>query len=43
MPRSGLTQSGSTREATLATLKALAAQQRIRLTKRDGVWVAAPP
>ncbi|MEI6211483.1 MAG: radical SAM protein [bacterium] len=34
--------SGRTIEATLATLKSLAAQQRIRLIKRDGVWFATP-
>ena len=33
--------SGLTRETTLATLKALAAQQRIRLVNRDGVWFAS--
>jgi len=36
------TQSGRSIEATLATLKSLAAQQRIRLIKRDGVWFASP-
>lgn len=34
-------QSGRTVEATLATLKSLAAQQLIRLTKRDNTWFAA--
>ncbi|MEI8242718.1 MAG: radical SAM protein [bacterium] len=34
-------QSGITAEATLATLKSLAAQQRIRLTRRDGTWFAS--
>jgi len=34
--------SGHTLETTLATLKALAAQQRIRLVNRDGVWFASP-
>jgi len=36
-------QSGQSIEATLATLKSLAAQQRIRLVRRDGNWFAAPP
>lgn len=35
--------SGQTVEATLAMLKALAAQNRIRLFKRDDAWFAAPP
>jgi wyosine [tRNA(Phe)-imidazoG37] synthetase (radical SAM superfamily) len=35
-------QSGRSIEATLATLKSLAAQQRIRLVKRDDVWFASP-
>lgn len=30
-------------ESILATLKALAAQQKIRLIKRDGAWFASPP
>ena len=34
-------QSNLSIEATLATLKSLAAQQRIRITKRDGVWFAS--
>jgi wyosine [tRNA(Phe)-imidazoG37] synthetase (radical SAM superfamily) len=36
------THAGHSVEATLATLKALAAQQRIQLVKRDGVWFASP-
>jgi len=36
-------QSSRTIEATLALLKALASQQRIRLFKRDAVWFAGPP
>ena len=35
-------QSGRSVESILATLKALSAQQRIRLIKRDGVWFASP-
>ena len=34
-------QSGLSVETTLATLKALAAQQRIQLTKRDNTWFAS--
>jgi wyosine [tRNA(Phe)-imidazoG37] synthetase (radical SAM superfamily) len=34
---------GRTVEATLATLKGLAAQQRVRLVRRDDAWFAAPP
>jgi len=30
-------------EAVLCTLKALAAQERIHLLRRDGVWFATPP
>jgi len=36
------THAGHSLEATLATLKALAAQQRIQLVKRDGIWFASP-
>ena len=35
-------QSGRSIEATLATLKSLAAQQRIHLTRHDDVWFASP-
>jgi wyosine [tRNA(Phe)-imidazoG37] synthetase (radical SAM superfamily) len=35
-------QSGRSAEAILGTLKSLAAQGRIRLVKRDGVWFASP-
>jgi len=35
-------QSGRSVEETLTTLKTLAAQQRIRLTRRDGTWLASP-
>ena len=34
--------SGSSLESTLATLKSLAAQQRIHLTRRDNTWYASP-
>lgn len=36
-------QSGRPVESALATLKALAAQNRIHLSRRDGVWFASPP